>query len=176
MPDGSGQCLGSYTKCDPDLDKLAREDQSKGGRSFMLNVLQAYDNLACHPARTASQLTLSSRIVLLSQDCFCTRTFDNCRQNVVSPTLRQAAAGQQPRLASIKAEYTYKYADDCLFAAAVNLRHSASWQQQSSQEQPKKVGPTISMLAKKLQAQWHEERNMHLGNSVIRPHSHHKVW
>ncbi|DBA66514.1 TPA: hypothetical protein ACH3X2_002484 [Trebouxia sp. C0005] len=37
--------------------------------------------------------------------------------------LRQAAAGQQPRLASIKAEYTYKYADDCLFAAAVNLRH-----------------------------------------------------
>ena len=32
------------------------------------------------------------------------------------------------------------------------------------------------MLAKELQAQWHQERNMHLGNSVIRPHSHHKVW
>ncbi len=32
------------------------------------------------------------------------------------------------------------------------------------------------MLAKELQAQWHEERNTHLGNSVIRPHSHHKVW
>ena len=32
------------------------------------------------------------------------------------------------------------------------------------------------MLAKGLQAQWQEERNMHLGNSVIRPHSRHKVW
>ncbi len=32
------------------------------------------------------------------------------------------------------------------------------------------------MLAKELQAQWQEERNMHLGNSVIRPHSNHKVW
>ncbi|KAA6427215.1 MAG: hypothetical protein FRX49_02972 [Trebouxia sp. A1-2] len=51
---------------------------------------------------------------------------------------------------------------------------SESWQQ-PSKEQPKEVGPTISMLAKKLQAQWHEERNMHLGNSVIRPHSSHKA-
>ena len=50
-----------------------------------------------------------------------------------------------------------------------------SWQQPSN-EQPKEVAPTISMLAKELQAQWHQERNMHLGNSVIRPHSHHKVW
>ncbi len=50
-----------------------------------------------------------------------------------------------------------------------------SWQQ-PSKEQPKEVGPTISMLAKELQAQWHQERNTHLGNSVIRPHSHHKVW
>jgi len=50
-----------------------------------------------------------------------------------------------------------------------------SWQQ-PSKEQPKEVGPTISMLAKKLQAQWHEERNRHLGNSVIRPFSRHKVW
>jgi len=32
------------------------------------------------------------------------------------------------------------------------------------------------MLAKELQAQWQEERNMHLGNSVIRPHSKRKVW
>ena len=48
--------------------------------------------------------------------------------------------------------------------------------QQPSKEQPKKVAPTISMLAKELQAQWYQERNMHLGNSVIRPHSHHKVW
>ncbi|DBA66521.1 TPA: hypothetical protein ACH3X2_002491 [Trebouxia sp. C0005] len=32
------------------------------------------------------------------------------------------------------------------------------------------------MLAKELQAQWHEERNKHLGNSIIRPHSNHKVW
>ena len=32
------------------------------------------------------------------------------------------------------------------------------------------------MLAKELQAQWHQERNMHLGNSVIRPYSHLKVW
>ena len=32
------------------------------------------------------------------------------------------------------------------------------------------------MLAKELQAQWHQEQNMHLGNRVIKPHSHHKVW
>ncbi len=32
------------------------------------------------------------------------------------------------------------------------------------------------MLAKELQAQWQEERNMHLSNCVIRPHSNHKVW
>ena len=50
-----------------------------------------------------------------------------------------------------------------------------SWQQQSK-EQPTEVGPTISMLAKELQAQWLEERNKHLGNSVIKPHSHRKVW
>ncbi len=50
-----------------------------------------------------------------------------------------------------------------------------SWQQ-PSKEQPTEIGPTISMLAKELQAQWHEEHNKHLGKSVIRPHSSHKVW
>ena len=50
-----------------------------------------------------------------------------------------------------------------------------SWQQ-PPKAQPKEVGPIISMLAKELQAQWQEERNMHLGNSVIRPHSKRKVW
>jgi len=32
------------------------------------------------------------------------------------------------------------------------------------------------MLTEELQAQWQEERNMHLSSKVIRPHSNHKVW
>ncbi len=32
------------------------------------------------------------------------------------------------------------------------------------------------MLAKELQTQWLSKRNTHLGNSVIKPHSHRKVW
>ena len=43
-------------------------------------------------------------------------------------------------------------------------------------EQHEEIGPNTSLLAKELQTQWHEKRNMHLGNSVIRPHSHRKVW
>jgi len=50
-----------------------------------------------------------------------------------------------------------------------------SWQQ-PPKAQPKQVGPIISLLAKELQAQWHEERNMHLGGDVIKPYSNRKVW
>jgi len=37
-------------------------------------------------------------------------------------------------------------------------------------------GPNISLLADKLQKQWHEQLNMHLGNILIRPGSKRKVW
>ncbi len=37
-------------------------------------------------------------------------------------------------------------------------------------------GPNISLLADKLQNQWHEKINMHLGNVLIRPCSNRKVW
>ncbi|KAL0032711.1 hypothetical protein WJX79_005352 [Trebouxia sp. C0005] len=48
-----------------------------------------------------------------------------------------------------------------------------SWQQPPN-AQSKQLGPIISMLAKELQAQWQTERNMQLGNRVIRPGSNHK--
>ena len=37
-------------------------------------------------------------------------------------------------------------------------------------------GPNISLLAEDLQRQWHEQLNVHLGNKLIRPFSHRKVW
>ncbi len=37
-------------------------------------------------------------------------------------------------------------------------------------------GPDISLLADELQKQWHEKLNMHLGNVLIRPAGHRKVW
>ncbi len=37
-------------------------------------------------------------------------------------------------------------------------------------------GPNTSLLADKLQKQWHEKLNMHLGNILIRPGSARKVW
>ena len=60
--------------------------------------------------------------------------------------------------------------------AAFDVSNSNGSWQQPPKAQPKEVGPIISMLAKELQAQWQEERNMHLSNCVIRPHSNHKVW
>ncbi|DBA77912.1 TPA: hypothetical protein ACH3X2_008337 [Trebouxia sp. C0005] len=36
--------------------------------------------------------------------------------------------------------------------------------------------PDISLLADELQKQWHEQLNVHLGNVLIRPASHRKVW
>ena len=43
-------------------------------------------------------------------------------------------------------------------------------------EQPGEVGPSISLLAKGLQSQWHVQRNLHLGNISIKPGSNRKVW
>ncbi len=37
-------------------------------------------------------------------------------------------------------------------------------------------GPDISLLADELQKQWHDRLNIHLGNILIRPGSHRKVW
>jgi len=37
-------------------------------------------------------------------------------------------------------------------------------------------GPNISLFADKLQKQWHEKLNVHLGNILIRPGSSRKVW
>ena len=37
-------------------------------------------------------------------------------------------------------------------------------------------GPDTSLLAEELQAQWHEQLNMHLGNILITPGSNRKVW
>ena len=37
-------------------------------------------------------------------------------------------------------------------------------------------GPNTSLLADELQKQWHDRLNMHLGNILIRPGSHRKVW
>ncbi len=48
--------------------------------------------------------------------------------------------------------------------------------QQVHREKPEEVGPKISLLAKNLQAQWHEKLNRHLGNILIKPYSHCKVW
>ena len=44
------------------------------------------------------------------------------------------------------------------------------------QNQQLDEGPNISMLADALQKQWHDRRNMHLGNILIRPASNRKVW
>jgi hypothetical protein len=44
------------------------------------------------------------------------------------------------------------------------------------QSPPLDSGPNTSLLADKLQKQWHENLNMHLGNILIRPASHCKVW
>ena len=46
--------------------------------------------------------------------------------------------------------------------------------QQQSQQVDK--GPDTSLLADELQKQWHDRLNMHLGNILIRPASHCKVW
>ena len=46
--------------------------------------------------------------------------------------------------------------------------------QQQSQQVDK--GPDTSLLADELQNQWHDRLNMHLGNILIRPASHRKVW
>ena len=46
--------------------------------------------------------------------------------------------------------------------------------QQQSQQVDK--GPDTSLLADELQKQWHDRLNMHLGNILIRPASHRKVW
>ncbi len=69
-------------------------------------------------------------------------------------------------------------------ACTFSLRHTCQpaetdfdeSRQQPPKAQPKQAGPTISLLAKELQAQWQKERNRHLGNRVIRPYSSHKVW
>jgi len=37
-------------------------------------------------------------------------------------------------------------------------------------------GPNTSLLAGELQTQWHEKLNRHIGNVVIRPYRHRKVW
>ena len=44
------------------------------------------------------------------------------------------------------------------------------------QSPPLDSGPNTSLLADKLQKQWHEKLNMHLGNILIRPGSDRKVW
>ena len=36
--------------------------------------------------------------------------------------------------------------------------------------------PNTSLLAGELQKQWHKKLNMHIGNVVIKPYSHRKVW
>ena len=46
--------------------------------------------------------------------------------------------------------------------------------QQHSQQLDK--GPNTSLLADELQAQWHDNLNMHLGNALITPGSGRKVW
>ena len=37
-------------------------------------------------------------------------------------------------------------------------------------------GPNTSLLADRLQKQWHDKLNMHLGNALITPGSKRKVW
>ncbi len=46
--------------------------------------------------------------------------------------------------------------------------------QQQSQQLAQ--GPDTSLLADELQKQWDDRLNMHLGNILIRPDSHRKVW
>ncbi len=48
--------------------------------------------------------------------------------------------------------------------------------QQVHREQPVGVRPNISLLAEELQGQWHEKLNRHLGDVLIKPYSHCKVW
>ncbi|DBA98594.1 TPA: hypothetical protein ACH3X1_014389 [Trebouxia sp. C0004] len=62
----------------------------------------------------------------------------------------------------------------CLGHAYGVNSHADSMPQQQSQQLDK--GPNTSLLADKLQKQWHEVLNMHLGNILIRPASHRKVW
>ncbi|DBA68598.1 TPA: hypothetical protein ACH3X2_013536 [Trebouxia sp. C0005] len=47
---------------------------------------------------------------------------------------------------------------------------------QLQKEQRKEFVPNISLLADKLQNQWHDKLNEHLGNVLIRPASRRKVW
>jgi len=77
----------------------------------------------------------------------------------------------------------YLILDGCLSLApccsagdASDTSNSNDSVQKVHKEQPGEVGPNISLLAKELQTQWHVKHNMHLGNSVIRPNSHRKVW
>ena len=50
--------------------------------------------------------------------------------------------------------------------------HGSKQRAGSSQEQ----GPDISLLSPVLQRQWDHARNAHLGQMLIKPHSHKKVW
>ena len=43
-------------------------------------------------------------------------------------------------------------------------------------EQSDGCGPNISLLADKLQKQWHEKLNVHFGHVLIKPYSNRKVW
>ncbi|DBB13637.1 TPA: hypothetical protein ACH3X3_000658 [Trebouxia sp. C0006] len=98
----------------------------------------------------------------------CARLLNRCGRGPPDPRLCLLASVHMT--ADLQQQSTF-----CTETASDVSNRKDSWQQ-PSKEQPKEVGPTISMLAKELQAQWHQERNKHLSNSVIRPHSHQKVW
>ena len=83
--------------------------------------------------------------------------------------------------------YIRKDAQGCLSAAMLHNLHrcvghvsgascSTDNTQQQQKQQPHAGGPNISLLSEDLQGQWHKELNVHLGNILIRPGSHRKVW
>jgi len=61
-------------------------------------------------------------------------------------------------------------------ASGISSSNASVCKHQLPKEQREEVGPNNSMLADKLQKQWHEKLNMHLGNTLITPGSKRKVW
>ncbi|KAA6416661.1 MAG: hypothetical protein FRX49_13379 [Trebouxia sp. A1-2] len=88
--------------------------------------------------------------------------------------------GQQPQvsstytLASMHASTCYQH----LFCTetASGISSDSVCKRQLQKEQREEFVPNISLLADKLQKQWHAKLNSHLGHIVIKPSSSRRVW
>ena len=110
-------------------------------------------NLSCTPNLKPWWLASNSCVLQSTH-----RSADNLQLTQLTETAAAHAAEQSSNTAQ--------------FSTAVH-HESSSYQPYGSDQH---LGPDISLLSSMLQRQWDHAKNAHLGNILIRPYSHKRVW